>query len=129
MVKPLKNLKTMKKYFIPFLAVALLNLSCYSYYEVSKDDLIKSGEYDISKIDLKNKSIIRLDDFEYSRLIVQDSIVVVKLDSLDQQFNIAEVDKFYESKFNFVKTLFLSAGGLYLTLFLLGLMFASRFKT
>ncbi|MBK6914149.1 MAG: hypothetical protein IPH11_11070 [Ignavibacteriales bacterium] len=119
----------MKKYFIPFLAVALLNLSCYSYYEVSKDDLIKSGEYDISKIDLKNKNIIHLDDFEYSRLIVQDSIVVVKLDRLDQQFNIAEVEKFYESKFNFVKTLFLSAGGLYLTLFLLGLMFASRFKT
>lgn len=124
-----KHLKNMKKYFIPFLAVALLNLSCYSYYEVSKDDLIKSGEYDISKIDLKNKSIIHLDDFEYSRLIVQDSIVVVKLDSLDQQFNIAEVDKFYESKFNFVKTLFLSAGGFYLSIILIGLILAPRFKT
>lgn len=119
----------MKKYFIPFLAVALLNLSCYSYYEVSKDDLIISGEYDISKIDLKNKSIIRLDDFEYSRLIVQDSIVLVKLDSLEQQFNIAEVDKFYESKINFVKTLFLSAGGFYLSIFLIGLLLAPHLKT
>lgn len=119
----------MKKYVVLFLAVALLNFSCYSYYEVSKDDVIKTGEYDISKIDLKDKTVILLDDFENYGLIINDDTIVIKLDSLEQKFDLAEVEKFYETKFNFVKTFFLSAGGLYLTLFLIGLMLASRFKT
>ncbi len=49
----------MKRIFIPIVIVALFNYGCYSFYEISSEDISSVENHDI-KLELKNKLEILL---------------------------------------------------------------------
>ncbi len=118
----------LKKNFIIVLVFSFFNYCCYSYYEIKDADPKKTGLTGVTKVELKNKKVIKLDKQEFIEFLT-DSTIVVKQGLKEERFNLSEINKIYETRFDFVQTFFLSAGVLFIGLMLVGLIFSSIYKT
>ncbi len=118
----------LKKNFIIVLIFSFFNYCCYSYYEIKDADPKKAGLTGVTKVELKNKKVIKLDEQEFIEYLT-DTTIVVKQGLNEESFNLSEINKLYETKFDFVKTFFFSAGILFLSLFITALIFSSLYKT
>ncbi len=118
----------LKKNFIIVLVFSFFNYCCYSYYEIKDADPKKAGLSGVTKVELKNKKVIKLDEQEFIEYLT-DTTIVVKQGLNEESFKLSEISKVYETRFDFVKTLFLSAGILYISIIIFAIVYGSMFKT
>lgn len=113
--------------FIIILTFSFFNYCCYSYYEIKDADPVKGGLSGVTKVELKNKKVIKLDDQEFIEYGT-DTTIVVKQGLNEESFSLSEISKVYETRFDFVKTFFFSAGILFAGIFITALILSSHFK-
>jgi len=116
-----------KKHLIIFLVFSFVNYSCYSYYEIKDADPKKASLSGVTKVELKNKRIIELDEQEFIEYLT-DTTIIVKQGSNEERFNLSEISKVYETRFDLVSTLFASAGVLFISVLIFGLLMDSFYS-
>ncbi len=113
-----------KKHLIILLLFSFVNYSCYSYYEVSNADPKKASLSGVTKVELKNKKIIKLDEQDIMEFLT-DSSIYVKQGTKEEYFNLSEINKVYVTKFDLVSTLFASVGILFISVLTFGFLMDS----
>ena len=98
------------KHTLPLILIlSFINYSCYSYYEISQEDLQNKKPADIVKIEMKNKN-------EYKAMSkninvnLQDSIVSLVQGSGKKLLKLSEIKNFSEPKIDIVKTVLSMVG-------------------
>ena len=118
----------MKKHLIIILAFSFFNYCCYSYYEISKDEIYKEGNNQITKIKMKDDNIIKIDESEIANNIIADSTIIIQKDTSKKYYKISEIDKIYTTKFNPVKTLYFSIGIVFVSIVALTFVIKGMYK-
>ena len=93
----------MKKYILLlFVIIAFINYSCYSYDEISQDEVQKKAPGDIVKIEMKDRSALQVIVKDIS---IKDSTVTLTQKLTTTTIKLSNIEKFYGEKFSLVATL------------------------
>jgi len=92
-------------------ALMLLNIpmfitGCYSYYIISRDDLLNKKAEKKVKIILKDKKEVFIENPKKIIITDYDEIGYLRSDSTTAKISLKEVDEILEQKFDFGKTFF-----------------------
>ncbi len=97
-------------YFILFqitvLCIAIPISGCYTYFPISNNDLLNKETENKVKITLHNKQEIIVENKNKIALSNADEIVVLQKDSTKIIYSLQQVDRVFEERFDFGKTLF-----------------------
>jgi len=93
----------MKKNLIPIVILALFNYGCYSFYEISSEDISSVENHDI-KLELKNKVEILLKKEGNFNVEVTDSMIYFCNETTKDSIRISDINKIYNKKQSFMKT-------------------------
>ena len=91
---------------ITLISICILFAGCYSYYTISKDDLLNKKAEKKVKIILKDKKEVLIENPK--KIITSDSneIGFLQPDSTTTKISLKEVDEILEQRFDFGKTFF-----------------------
>ena len=100
---------------------SLINYSCYSYYEISQDNIQKKKPDDEIKIELKNKTEmeVKVKDMNFS---AQDSMLAIIQKKGKKLIHLSDIKQFSEPKFDLGVTIAGIITGTIVTLIGLGLL-------
>jgi len=84
---------------ILLLIFSFINYSCYSYYEISQENLQRKNPNDLVKVELKNKTEleVKVKDMNIS---AQDSMLAIMQKSGRKLIRLSEIKQFSEPKFD-----------------------------
>ncbi len=99
----------MKKGLIPIVILALFNYGCYSFYEISTEDISNEKNHDI-KLELKNKVEILLKKEGNFNVEATDSIIYFSNETTKDSIRISDINRIYNKKQSFWKTFGLGLG-------------------
>ena len=107
----------MKKIFIPIIILALFNYGCYSFYEITYDDVANADKHSDIKLELKNKMEILLKEDGNFIIEVKDSLIYFSNETVKDSIKISEIHKISNEKLSVEKILGLSLDIAFLALF------------
>jgi len=98
------------KHILPFILIlSFINYSCYSYYEISQNDLQNKKPTDIVIIEMKNKNEIKVMTKDIN-INMQDSLVALVQGSEKKLLKLSEIKNFSEPKIDIFKTVLSMVG-------------------
>jgi len=118
-------------YFVLILAtllcIAISIAGCYTYFPISNNDLLNKKTENKVKITLRDKKEIFVENRNEIDLSTTDQIVVLQKDSTKITYSLQQVDRVFEERFDFPKTLFATlwiVGGT--TVLILGILLSGK---
>jgi hypothetical protein len=93
----------LKKIIIPIIILAFINYGCYSFYEVSSEDIPNQKEHDDIKLELKNNVDILLKKEGNFNIEVTDTMIYFSNKTVKDSIKISDIEKIYNKKISFGK--------------------------
>ncbi|MEN8194479.1 MAG: hypothetical protein ABFS12_16790 [Bacteroidota bacterium] len=107
----------MKKVIIPILILALFNYGCYSFYEISSEEISKTEKQNDIKLEMKNKMEILLKEDGNFDIEVKDSLIYFSNETIKDSIKISEIHKIFNKKLSVEKILGLTLNIAFFALF------------
>lgn len=100
--------KTIRSIFIVILLIctSIFISGCYSYREISKEDYVKKESHNKSKIILKDKKEILIDELQNSEISSEGDYIIIKKDTSTIKISYSEINKIMEKKYDVVASMF-----------------------
>jgi len=105
-----KNLgyKTIRSVSIVILLIctSIFISGCYSYREISKEDYVKKESHNKSKIILKDKKEILIDELQNSEISSEGDYIIIKKDTSTIKISYSDINKIMEKKYDVAASMF-----------------------